>query len=493
MKVLLVYPAPPRTHWPRGIFRSHWVPTGLLSLSSGLRRAGHEVRIVHREGQLVSNGFDWAGADSYLKSLMQDFRPEMVGISVTTPLIPEAELIAGWAKAICGPQVIVVVGGPHASALPDRTLADCSAIDAVGVGESEETIVEVADNGLSRNTRGLVLRRDGGIVRTPARRPVKDLDTLGLPDYEPFDMAFHLKANRWLVRWLEEPGMNLRTSRGCPNRCSFCAGHAVSGSGVRYHSVEYVMENLGEAAGRLGARMISFEDETLAFDRDRVLELCEQMKRRGFDRRVSWQCCMRVDQVDAEILKALKSAGCIQIEYGFESGSDEILRRIVKNATVEMNRRAVRMTHEVGIRIFANVMFGLPGERAEDFRATVKFLQWARPQIFHFGCMLPFPGTDIYESLPEDTRNSLDWREFTYADQPLETVNLTAMSKEQFRRLYDDFYKYFASPATTLSLLRDTAPEDREVRSTLQRRLKRFARKHPIRASRLPWRSGRIR
>ncbi len=487
MKVLLVHPVPLRSHWPRGRFRSHWVPTGLLYLSTVLRRSGHEVRVVHREGQLVSNGCDWEAADAYLRSLLVEFRPEMVGLSVVTPSAPEAETIARLTKEICGDGVVVVAGGPHPTALPERTLTDCPAIDAVVLGEGEETILELADSGPSPSVAGLVLRQDGGFLRTDRRSPVEDLDSLGSPDYGPFDMEFFLRPNRWLVRWLEQPGTNLRTSRGCTNRCTFCAGHVVAGPSVRFHSKEYVWESLVRGAIDMGARLINFEDETFAADRTRLLELCELLRRHDVGGKVSWQCCLRVDQVDREVLKGLKSAGCFQIEYGFESGSDAVLRRMSKGTSVEMNRHAVRLTREAGIRIYANIMMGLPGETEEDLASTVKFLQWARPEIFNLGCLLPFPGTDIYAALSPEQRDSLTWSDFTYGDRLLKTVNITAMSPDRFNDLYHKYYKYFIRPSLTLSLLRNTPTDQGGERRRLRRKLAWFAVRHPLRAARLPW------
>ncbi len=199
---------------------------------------------------------------------------------------------------------------------------------------------------------------------------------------------------------------------------------------------------------------------------------------------------MRVDQVQPEILDAMKAAGCIQIEYGFESASDGMLRNVAKNASVEMNRRAVLLTREAGIRVYANLMCSLPGETPADLRANVRFLRWAKPEVSNFACLQPYPGTEAYKSLPERVRNSLVWGDFTYGDEPMRNTNLTAMSDEQRDRLCGRFHKYVARPATVLALLRDTSARQRKERAKLRRYLLRFALHHPLRAARLPWRAG---
>ena len=485
MRVLLIHPAPPRSHWPRGKFRAHWVPTGLAYISSELRRAGHQVRIFHREEQLVRSGLDWQSCDAQLRSLLKEFEPDMIGISVVTPMMPDAKMISRWAKEICGQRVIVIVGGPHPTALPERTLLECPDIDVVVIGEGEHTMVELADKGPSKDIAGLAFRQNGSIFRSSPRPLERDLDILGPPDYSQFNMDFHLQPNPWLLRWMPGRGMNIHTSRGCTNRCGFCAGHVISGLGVRVHSIGYVLERLLEAV-RFQAKLIVFEDDSLAANRERLLELCEAMRSLDLHKKIRWQCCMRTDQVDAEILTAVKSAGCIQIEYGFESGSDAALKRIDKNTSVELNRRAVRLTRQAGIRIYANIMIGLPGETRKDLKQSLGFVRWAKPDVLSASCMLPLPGTAIYNSLPEQLRNSLNWSDYTYAVDPPAGVNVTAMAEEAFKDHRRRFFKYLVRPVTSLQKLRDMPKDETDERSTLQKQILKFALQHPLRFLRLP-------
>ena len=467
--------------------RSWYVPTGLAYIATALRRAGHAVRVHIREVELIKNGFDWVAADAHLRHLLEEFRPEMVGLSVLTPSVPESAALSRLAKEILGEHVLVAAGGAHPTALPERMLHDCPDVDAVVVGEGEATMAELAEKGPGPDVAGLVVRREGSFLRT-ARRPLQtDLDRLGPPAYDLFDMKFHTQPSPWLIRWLKVPALNVRTSRGCPNRCRFCAGHVVSGLGVRYHSIEYVLDQVSYAVERFGVKAIHFEDDTLGADPSRLLDLCEAMRRCDLHRRVCWDCCLRVDQAEPGLLAQMKSAGCIQVEYGFESGSDEALRRLGKNATVEMNRRAVQLTREAGLRVFADIMVGLPGETEAEVEATLRFLRWARPEVISAGRLCPLPGTPIYEELPPEVRDSLDWPDYTYLDHPIYKINLTAMSDERFERVYRELDKYFARPLTTWHRLRDTPREDRAERRRLVRKLLRFILQHPLRAARLPW------
>ncbi len=459
---------------------------GLAYVGAALQRSGHEVRVHLREKELARREFNWDAADAALRDVLQDFQPEMMGLSVLTPAVAEAEQIARLAKEVCGEHVLVAAGGVHPTAVPEQTLDECPSVDVAVVGEGEHTVVELAERGPESSVRGLVLRENGSCTRTPPRPPEPDLDRLGHPAYNLFDMDYHLHPTRWLLRWRFFRATNLLTSRGCPNRCRFCAGHLVAGLGVRYHSVEHVIEQIQHVVDRFGVEAIHFDDDTLGADRQRLLELCEALRRRDLHRRIKWDGCLRVDQAEPELLDRMKQAGCIQVEYGFETGSDRLLRALGKNSTVELNRRAVRLTREAGLRIFADIMVGLPGETERDFRATMNFLRWARPEVISVSRLCPLPGTPIYNDLPDEVKQSLPWGEYAY-DRVAGRVNLTAMSDERYGQIYREFDKYFVKPKMAHDLLRDTPRERREIRRNLRRRLLRFCVLHPLRALRVPW------
>ena len=259
MKVLLIYPAPPKKFWPRGTFRSHWLPSGLASIAGVLLRGGHDVRVHIREEQLVRNGFDWPAADAQLRQLIQEFGPDMVGFSMVSPAVAETATVAQLVKDILGRHVITVAGGPHPTAIPQQTLTDCPALDAVAIGEAEDTMLDLADNGLSQTTPGMVVRGDGTFITTPPRRAVADLDALPSVPYQLFDMDYYTQPSRWMIRWLNLSVANIRTSRGCTNRCRFCAGHLVSGLGVRMRSIESVLDQIDYVVSKFAAAAIHFE------------------------------------------------------------------------------------------------------------------------------------------------------------------------------------------------------------------------------------------
>ena len=486
MRVLLIYPAPPASEYPRGPFRSLWVPTGLGYLGSALAADGHDVR-MHLVTQIIDEvGNDRSKTDAVLRQLLEDYRPELVGLSVTTPSMPELHPICEMVHEVCGDRAIVIAGGPHPTALPEQTLAEVPGLDAIVVGEGEETIVEIADRGLQADVNALVYRDGDGLVRTPDRPHCMDLDSLIPIDYDMFDMSYFTQRSRWLIRWLPLRATNLRISRGCSNRCRFCGGHLVGGLGVRHHSVEWAVDRMEMVADRFGIEAIHFEDDTIGGSRDQLLALCDAIQRRGLHKRLKWDGCLRVDQADRDVLDALRRAGCIQVEYGFESGSDKSLEHLGKGTSVELNEQVARLTHEAGLRVQANIMLGAPGETAADIRKTVRFLRRIRPHVATGSLLAPLPGTAIYNALPDEVRQSLDWGSFTFAHWPGQGINLTAMSDRTFARMVRRFFKYVSQPWVTRQLLRDTPEDDTAWRESLIRDRNRFARRRPLAAWRLP-------
>ncbi len=461
------------------------IPTGLAYIASTLKRAGHEVKLHIREEHLHKHNFDWAAADEALRKLLRDFRPELVGFSVLTPAVEETAQLARLAKQICGLNTITVAGGVHPTAMGREMLETIPELDLVVLGEGEMTLLELANGKPPAEVPGLLYRHNGEYQQTSPQPTVRDLDQLAPIDYDMFDMNYYTAPSRWLIRWLEMPAMNLRTSRGCTHRCRFCAGHLVSGLGVRFHSIERVVEWMQMAAERFHVRGIHFEDDTLGANPERLVALCQTLRRYGLERRLCWDGCLRVDQASPELLAEMKAAGCIQIEYGFESASDAALRRLGKGATAALNRRAVELTRRAGLRIYADIMIGLPGETRADLQATYDFLRWAAPEVVSFGIMGALPGTPLFAALPEETRRSLDYGTYAYFDIT-RGVNLTAMGNEEFEKTARRLNRYFIQPWMTRQMLHDTPKDNTTVRRRLRRRLRRFLWRHPIRYAHLP-------
>lgn len=376
-RVLLVYP-PSRTQSHRSC------PLGLLMLAAVLEKAGFQVRL------LDANAAGRRRSIPEILDVAAEWRPDIIGITLLTPLAKEAYRLAGALRS-CGAKLLA--GGPHATLLPDEPLDH--GFDAVVVGEGEPTIIEAVE--ALRGTRslasvqGIVYRGlDGATCRNPPRPPVADLDTLPLParhlvDANDFGDTAGLHAH-------------IFTSRGCPGRCAYCAG-GLFGKKFRFRSADSVVDEMILLHRTYGTRHFYFVDDAMTMDRQRMRRICGRMidERLGF----TWSMMTRIDAVDEELLALASRAGCRQIDYGVESGNPQTLKQIHKPHTVEMVRRIIPLTERYGIQPVAFFILGFPWEDCPSLDKTLALMKELSPHVVFqpaiASILVPFPGTEIYE------------------------------------------------------------------------------------------------
>jgi anaerobic magnesium-protoporphyrin IX monomethyl ester cyclase len=366
-------------------------PLGLLGMAAVLRTQGESCRV-----------WDPLPGDTSLLDELRAWRPDLVGISFLTAQFARAgRLLSELRTAL--PEALLVIGGPHASALPEASLERLGA-DVCVFGEGERTLSEICARWAARETvaglPGTIVATDGGPVRALPRDPIPDLDALPFPDRDalagPF--AWYL-APPGVLRGLFRAGTTtLITSRGCPHRCSFCASHVVGGRRPRRRSAPHVLEELRWLQRRYGIRGVWFLDDDLAGSAEWMAELCDAVGPLGLE----WSCQARLDRLDHALLSTMRKAGCVQIEVGVESGSDRILQALSKRQSAAEVERRMRWVKGAGIRLMANFMVGAPGETEEDREATLALAQRVRPHFTEFNVCMPYPGSELYDQAVQD-------------------------------------------------------------------------------------------
>ena len=381
-RILLVYP-PSRT-------QSHFsCPMGLLMLAAVLEKTGYEVRLLDANAAARR-----LGAEEIIEIAAQ-WRPDVIGMTLVTPLVKQAYRLAESLRA-CGAKLIA--GGPHATLLPDEPLDH--GFDAVVVGEGEPTVVEAIEAVLGRSpldaVRGLVYRgSDGAIHHNQPRPPIADLDSLPAP-------ARHL-VNPVDFGSTADLHAHVFTSRGCPGRCAYCAG-GLFGKKFRFRSADSVVEEMISLHRDYGVRHFYFVDDAMTMDRDRIQRICRRLidERLGF----TWNMMTRVDAVDETLLDLVARAGCVQIDYGVESGNPDTLKRIHKPHTVDMARRVIPMTRRHGIRPVVFFILGFPWESPQAVDATLELMEDLAPDVVFqpaiASILIPFPGTEIYDRYKDE-------------------------------------------------------------------------------------------
>lgn len=372
MRALFIVPPYPIEEYPA-------LATGSVYLAANLRAHGHQVEVLDL---LVSEP-----RKDKVEQALATARPDLVGITSVTMTFPMACRIASWVRE-ARPEAVIALGGPHVSFLPERSLRECSEADLVVRGEAEQTILELADaldRGLDLHlVPGLSFRENGQIVSTAPRPLVKDLEELPQPAWDLLPLA------RYRVL---EGKVGVLSSRGCPYGCVFCVGQRMVGRKGRFRSPQKVADEM-EWLARRGFSSIGIDDDLFTLRKSHALEVCGEILSRRLH--ITWHAFARVDTVNPEILRAMSEAGCTDLLYGVESGSQEVLERIGKGITLEQVRKAVHMGQEAGIRIFASFVLGLPGETKKTLKATAQFARSLGCQ-YGFHVLSPFPGTRIWE------------------------------------------------------------------------------------------------
>lgn len=446
MKVLLIFPpdlkaVEPFASAPRKPTPLLWgFPIGLGYLASYLEKFGHQVVILDCLRQEYTL--------EVIKKKIENIKPDLVGINILTPLAITAIAVARLVKEVDN-SIPVVGGGPHAT-YDYLNLLKNYGFDYVVLGEGEITFSELV-NFLSeekeRKNRGLkkilgiAYRNQGRIVVNPLRPPIENLDDL------PFPARHLVNFNDYIIDSLLPKALEIMGSRGCSHRCIFCSSSHFFGR-WRARSPENIITEL-EFLVRKYPQIESFlfYDDNFTLDKSRVIKLCKLLIKRDLNK-YQWNCLARVDQVNEEMLRFMKKAGCQKISYGIESGSPKILKNINKHLNLEVALKAIKLTKQAGIEALAFFMIGNPGENKETIRESIKFARKLNPTSTLWGITQIYPGTGLarMQTVPDfiqyvykpEVANPCP---FTYVGVP--TFNNPGLEREEAKRIYKKIFRHF--------------------------------------------------
>lgn len=308
---------------------------------------------------------------------------DIYAVGATTPQVPIAAKVSRKVKEL-NPDALAIIGGIHATVLPEEMLLT-SDFDVAVIGEGEETVLEIAENMPLESIKGIAYKKDGEVFMNERRPLIEDLDSIPYPAYHLVNLLEYAPAGYKMTG-------SVITSRGCPFNCIFCAQKEITKKRVRYRSIENVIDELRFLKEKYGLDTFCFEDETFTVSRKRLVNLCKEIKKLD----IHFKCQARADRVDYELLRLLKECGCFEIGFGIESGSQRILDIIGKGTTVEQNRKAILEAKRAGMRTMAFLMVGSPTEDDDSIEATIKFLDEVQPDACSVGMFTPYPGTDVY-------------------------------------------------------------------------------------------------
>jgi len=425
---------------PEEIVQGAWYRMPLLGLgylAAYLREKGAAVAIVDAL-------FDRLTLKETVERIVSR-RPAMVGFTAMTHEVKRATQVAREVHRRL-PEAILVVGGPHATALPRQTLEEFEVFNYAVFGEGEMTVHElwlaqprnnaptVPHTALENEAQarlkaipGLVWRREGEIVENDSRGWIGDLDALPFPAWDLYGRA---------------DVYQIFASRGCPFDCIFCM--RVLGEQVRFRSPGHVVDEFEWVVRNWEPERIDFSDETFTLRRRWVFEICDELIRRGLHT-TPWFCNGRVNVVDEELLRRMREAGCVRIGFGIESGNAQILERAHKGTTIAQIESAVAACKRVGLETEAFYILGFPGETKETALDTLRLAARLNTTTAAFGIMVPYPGTEVAEMAARGEGGyrllSRDWSDF---DKHLgNALELETLTRQELERLQALAYLWF--------------------------------------------------
>lgn len=374
------------------------------------------------------------------------FDPDLVGLQVNSFAIRRTLATLDAIRARL-PRTRIMLGGPHPSLVPERTLDTFqSSIDFLVRGEGEAAIrglvalgnLENLDDATLSSIPGLAWR-DGDSVRMNTVA-VEDISTGSMPRWDLMDPRLYPPAPHSAF-YRSFPVAPVIASRGCPYPCSFCGGGLIHGRRIRYRDIDSVLEEISLLHDRYGVREIHFVDDNLTHSRDYAERLCDGLVDLPF--RVDWSLPngVRLDTLDRPLLERMKAAGCYAMAVGIESGSQKVLDRIRKGIVLDDVREKVTLLNEVGLHSRGFFQMGLPGETEADIRATIDFSLSIPLDVAHFMFFHPIPGTQAYREIEAEGASAFDDDAPTFAEVAYTPPGLTPGRLRRLRRVA--FLRFF--------------------------------------------------
>ncbi len=376
-------------------------PFYMAGAASVSRQAGHEVLIR----DCVAEG---SKAEEFFAYIERE-KPQVVVLETSTPSINNDLGLAKVVKERSG--AIVVLAGTHASAMPAELLAN-SFVDHVLTHEydfSLRNLLAALEKGEDpRGLNGVMSRNDDGTVRlNPPETKVPNLDEI------PWPMREGLPMHRYNDPFCKEaPNVQIMASRGCPYACTFCVEPTVfyDAPNYRLRSAKNIVDEMEHCIRHYGAREIYFDDSSFSVNQAHVVEICQEIMRRGL--KIHWSA-MADAHLKIDTLKAMKEAGCVALKFGLESADPQILRNIHKHINLDMARRMVKFCNQVGIETHATYIFGLPGESKETIATTKDFAFSLGTTTAQFAVCIPIPGTMLFKQAKEaGWLTTLEWEAY---------------------------------------------------------------------------------
>lgn len=295
---------------------------------------------------------------------------------------------------------------------------------------------------------GLWYKSDGEIKNTGFDSAhLADLDSVPFPARQLMNNALYTRPDTG------KPMATIVTSRGCPSSCIYCLAPIVFGKHVRFRSVENVLAEMEECVNKFGIYDFFFQSDTFTINRQWAMDLCDLIIQSPLNGKIHFTANARTDTVSIELLEKMKKAGCFTVAVGFESGSEETLKRIKKGTSVEKNVNCAKMLKAVGIPFYGFFMLGFPWETKDDFKITLKHALKLDPDYIEIHVALPYYSTEFYKLCEEyGTLSGESWNHDLYTPNTVGTQSVELKKILSFKNYF--LLRFYARPRYVFRLLK---------------------------------------
>jgi anaerobic magnesium-protoporphyrin IX monomethyl ester cyclase len=411
-------------------------PLGILSIAAYLLEQGFTVKVIDVHAERMTR--------ERFRELVRAYRPRYVGITVLSSMVVSSHAIARLVKSEV-PDCVVVMGGVHAEAFPERMLRS-SAVDLVVRGDGERPMAAIVAGKPWVTIESVsFLRPDGTVSHTPLQAIELDLDQYPMPAYDLIDFKRYFPS---ATSYRNLPAINVIMTRGCPGTCTFCNSARTV---LRSRTPRNVFEQIQLLRERYGIRQVQFFDDTFTVNKLGALELCRLLREHKVD--ITFSCYARGDCFSAEMAHALKSAGCHQIMIGVETGSEAIMKNIGKVIRKERYAEVVRIAHRYGIEVRAGFIIGNLGETWNTMEESLQFAIDLDVDFFQLSISTPYPGTELFKrALAEGRLAHQDYKRYGQGEPIVRLDGLTGEQVLAFERRA--WRRFYLRPKTFLRQLR---------------------------------------
>lgn len=385
-----------------------------------------------------------SGAD--IATRINEFNPEVVGLSSVSQNFGRAKEIARLCKQS---NIKVIIGKSHITAMP-TSLDENMDVGIIGEGEEtfRELVILLLENKFTKEElykiKGIVFHDKGTIIRTANRPLIADLDVLPFPDRE----ALGVKRG---------DNFYMFSSRGCPYRCVFCFSSRFWDK-VRFHSAQYVVNEIKYLVNEYGAIRITFCDDLFIADVNRLRKIVELIKREKFYKKIKFTVSVRANLISEEAARLLKEMGVDIVTMGLESGCARMLDFLKgQSANIEHNVNAINLLKKNNLQVSASFIIGSPDETREEILETLNFIKNSRLDLFEINVLMPLPGTPIWDYALKRglVAENMNWGKLNidYAENYKNYIILSEkVDREELKSLYDLFMKERKKRALILKL-----------------------------------------